>query len=80
MCKWGDTVDLLVPVPAHLSHTGELYWKTAAVDACLAPVVQAFNNIGIFTAGCCCGHGKEFGSIILHDGRELKLISKGERG
>lgn len=71
MCKWGTTKDLLVPIPAHLSHTGEFRWDTKPVDSCLADIVQALNDAGVYTAGCCCGHGQRPGSIILHDGREL---------
>lgn len=74
MCRHGDTVLLLVPIPAHLSHTGEFRWDYKAIDACIAPIVEALNNAGIYTANCCCGHGEYVGSILLHDGRELVVI------
>lgn len=73
MCAWGDSVDLLVPIPAHLSHTGKFRWDMKGVDRCLAPIVQALNNAGIYTANCCCGHGRGDGVIVLHDGRELVI-------
>jgi hypothetical protein len=41
------------------------------VDACLADVVLALNKGGVATTASCCGHGKESGSILLRDGREL---------
>lgn len=44
---------------------------TVGVDACIADIVQALNDAGIETAGCCCGHGNGDGSIILGDGRVL---------
>lgn len=73
MCEWGNTKMLRVLVPAHLSHTGVSYWAVKPIDACLAGIVEVLNAAGIYTACCCCGHGKKTGSIILHDGRELLM-------
>ena len=67
---------LNVPIPAHLSHTGIFRWDAKPVDACIAPIVQALNDAGIYTANSCCGHGKSDGSIVLHDGRELIIRDK----
>jgi hypothetical protein len=75
MCKHGKEVVLKVPVPAVLSSTGELRWDDKAVDSCIALIVQALNDAGIYTSGCCCGHGKSDGNIILHDGREIIIKS-----
>lgn len=72
MCEHGDTVDVLVPIPADLSHTGEDRMALKPIDRCIAPIVRALNEAGIFTRSCCCGHGK-IGSIALQDGRELVL-------
>lgn len=74
MCKHGNEVVLLVPIPANLSHTGKFRWCRKGVDSCIAPIVQALNDAGIYTSGCCCGHGKEEGTIFLHDGRILKIL------
>lgn len=71
MCQWGDTVILSVFIPANLSYTGMARWDYKPIDRCLAPIVSALNSAGIYTASCCCGHGKEAGEIILHDGRKL---------
>lgn len=71
MCEWNDTVPLYVPIPADLSYTGEFRWDWKQVDRCLVPLVDALNKAGIYTASCCCGHGKGDGIIALHDGREL---------
>lgn len=73
MCDWGDTINLRVPIPAHLSHTGKARWDTKPIDRCIAPLVDALNKAGIYTASCCCGHGLGNGSILLHDGRELVI-------
>ena len=73
MCKWGNEVILRVPIPANLSHTGEFRWENKGVDACIADIVDALNTAGIYTANCCCGHGKHDGEIILHDGRVLVI-------
>ena len=75
MCEWGTNVNLIVPIPAHLSYTGKFRWDEKAVDSCIADIVQALNDAGIYTANCCCGHGECDGVITLHDGRGLRLIN-----
>lgn len=77
MCEHGTYTMLRVPIPAHLSHTGQFRWDYKAVDSCIAPIVEALNTAGIYTAGCCCGHGENSGSIILHDGREIVINKRG---
>ena len=77
MCKHGTLTDCLVPIPAELSHTGEFRWEIKGVDSCIAPIVNALNAGGVYTAGCCCGHGETPGSILLHDGRELTITESG---
>jgi hypothetical protein len=42
-------------------------------DPCIAPLVKALNDAGIRTIASCCGHGKDNGSVILADGRELLI-------
>ncbi len=71
MCRWGTDTLLWVLIPAELSHTGEAFWAKRGVDACIADLVQALNDAGIYTSQSCCGHGKGDGLISLHDGREL---------
>jgi len=71
MCERGNYVILLVPIPGYLSGTGEFRWAYKEVDSCIAPIVRALNDAGIYTSGCCCGHGEMRGSIGLHDGRFL---------
>lgn len=78
MCQWGNDVVLSVPIPANLSHTGEFRWDEKGIDACIAPIVKALNDAGIYTASCCCGHGKEDGVIHLQDGRVLIIRTKEE--
>lgn len=74
MCKHGDETTCRVLMPATLSHTGEPRWCDKGIDTCLAPLVDALNAAGIYTANCCCGHGAGGGSIMLHDGRELLIV------
>jgi hypothetical protein len=73
MCKHGEEILLSVPIPAELSHTGEMRWEIKGVDRCIAAIVHALNAEEIYTAGCCCGHGEGDGEIILHDGRTLVI-------
>lgn len=75
MCEWGDKVEMEVTVPAYLSNTGEAKKKRTGIDACIAPIVKALNDAGILTAASCCGHGSGTGSIVLHDGLELQVVT-----
>ena len=77
MCDWGETVILSVVMHPDNSHTGKLRRARKGVDKCIAPIVKALNDAKIYTRASCCGHGKQDGSIILHDGREL--IIKGAK-
>ena len=73
MCTWGTDVILRVPIPAHLSHTGEFRWDDKGVDSCITPLVAGLIERRVYTANSCCGHGKGPGSIILHDGQKLTV-------
>lgn len=68
-------VPVPVMIPADLSHTGESYIAIKPIDACLADVVRRLNagTTQPVTSGCCCGHGKSRGTILLHDGRILTV-------
>ena len=74
MCEKLNTVDCLVPISHDLAYDGRFRWDTIAIDSCLAPMVNALNRAGIFTASCCCGHGEVAGHIWLHDGRILVIL------
>lgn len=52
-------------------------WHTVAIDECIAPIVDALNQAGALTVASCCGHGKQPGSIVLRDGRELTIAIEG---
>jgi hypothetical protein len=75
MCKYGNNILLRVPIPANLSYTKKSRWEEKGIDRCIAPIIQALNDAGIYTASCCCGHGKGDGTIILHDGRILTIFN-----
>lgn len=61
MCEWGTTERMIA--------SGRLI----DVDSCIAGLVYALNEGGIQTVASCCGHGKCLGSIVLADGRELRI-------
>ena len=73
MCKYGDEVLMFVPIPAELSYTGNFRWDWKKIDRCISDIVKALNDAEIYTANCCCGHGKTEGNIILHDGRVITI-------
>jgi hypothetical protein len=74
MCEWGTNIKLRVPISAKLNHTEKMRRAIKDIDACIAPIVNALNKAGILTASCCCGHGKEYGHIWLHDNRVLIIL------
>jgi len=74
MCKQGTEIVLNVPIPHDLAWNGTPHWSNKTIDNCIAPLVQALNNAGIYTASCCCGHSEELGHIWLQDGRVLIIL------
>jgi hypothetical protein len=58
-------------IEADHSYTGEGRDKLVGVDACIADLVTALYPL---TAGSCCGHGQTAGSILLYDGRVLRVF------
>jgi tRNA(Phe) wybutosine-synthesizing methylase Tyw3 len=69
-----------VTILAHLSHDGQEHTAIKGVDACIADLVRALNAGGVVTtSSCCCGHGRTDGSILLADGRELRLAARQEK-
>lgn len=73
MCEWGDNEIVRVKIPADLSHSGKTYWKDVGIDRCIAPIVRALQGGGVDMRASCCGHGKYQGTIVLADGRVLRI-------
>jgi len=73
MCLKGDGVLLKVPIVPEGGPAGRLNWVYMPIDRCLSDIIQAFNDRGIYTQSCCCGHGERAGIIFLQDGRVLML-------
>lgn len=74
MCEHGDTVSLMVPIPAGLAFDGVARWGAKPIDRCIVGIVAALNDVGVLTASSCCGHGRMPGSIVLQDGRTLMVL------
>lgn len=71
MCRRGTDALVKLNRPRPVSGRAE-----TLVDACIAPLVQALNDAGVETLGCCCGHGREPGSVLFYqdgEARELRL-------
>lgn len=61
MCTWGTDKEII------LNRSREFTGRVViAVDACIAEDVQRINDLGIWTLGCCCGHGKYFPHVLIH--------------
>jgi len=78
MCKWGTDIPLNVFIPAALSHTDHDRFDAKPIDACIAPLVQALNDIGWTTVASCCGHGERPAEIKLLDGRSIIILGEGD--
>lgn len=66
MCEWGNTKTLMI--------AGRL----RDIDLCIYPFVKMMNDNGYETIACCCGHGKQPGSIIYNDNgteREIRIMT-----
>lgn len=66
MCEWGNTVVV------------EIDGIPRDIDKCIVPIICALNSAGLKTIASCCGHGKQPGSIVLADGREIRIFDKYE--
>lgn len=80
MCKWGQTEGVTMRImmepdgacgpPVLLK---DPYWEERPVDRCIADIVRGLQEGPVYTLQSCCGHGKDFGSIWLVDGRTLYI-------
>ena len=70
MCDEHSSV--LVEIPT-ASERGE-HGRQRGIDGCIAPLIDALNQGGVATVASCCGHNKRPGSIVLADGRELRIF------
>ena len=71
--RCGST-SVVVRVPARLSHTGKARFAEKPIDTCIADLVKALTEAGVYTDQSCCCHGEGIdgtGVITLADGRKL---------
>lgn len=68
MCQWNNTKAIFIDN------------RIIDVDSCIADLVDALNKCGLKTVASCCGHGKQPGTILLKDGREVRIFSSWEDG
>lgn len=61
MCKWGKYKKVKLCKPRENSGRIKIY-----VDSCISKLVQELNNHGVHTEGCCCGHFKGDGEILIN--------------
>ncbi len=63
MCKWGTDTKIKL-------YSG----KVIKIDSCLKEIIEAMDKFGVKTVGCCCGHGKSRGSIMIDNERKDGLF------
>lgn len=52
MCTWGTDQEITIE-------------RRVFVDACIADLIVELNRQGVYTTGCCCGHGKGPGTATI---------------
>lgn len=52
MCKWGTDREITIERRVH-------------VDSCIADKIVELNRQGVYTTGCCCGHGEAPASATI---------------
>ena len=60
MCEWNNQV--ILKAPDFVKKEGR---ETVCIDECIAPTIQKLWEYGIETEGCCCGHGKDYCTLII---------------
>lgn len=63
MCEWGT--DKVIRVIRRNNADIPDGWHSMAVDSCIADYVQVMNLRRIITVGCCCGHGRGPGEVLI---------------
>lgn len=63
MCQWGTTKLIQVIRRNHDDYPDGRH--EVGADACIADYVQAMNDKGIVTVGCCCGHGNAPPTVLV---------------
>ena len=61
MCKYNTLKTITLAYPRKNSDRTRIF-----VDKCIAPLIQLLNKYKIHTLGCCCGHDKGEGGILIH--------------
>jgi len=62
MCEWGN-IELINGIN---------------IDKCIVSIVKGLHHANLKTIASCCGHGKQPGSVVLDDGREILIFSEYE--
>jgi hypothetical protein len=58
-------INVRVTIPADLSYTHRERLADKGIDFCIASIVKALEDGGVFMRGSCCGHGGGIGDIHL---------------
>jgi len=74
MCNPGSNEIVRVPIKFSFA-TGKAKWGKRNIDSCMVPIIKALNKGGIYTNGCCCGHGEKHGAVELWGGGVLVIVN-----
>ncbi len=71
---------IALPIPEHMKEINGGFYTSKThvyIDLCLVEEIQNLWSKGIHTFGCCCGHGKQNGSVLVPKKQESEMLSMG---
>lgn len=52
------------------------FTKKVCIDACIVDQIKMLWNNGVWTGGCCCGHGRGNPSVAIENSKDAKLAKE----
>ena len=71
MCKWNTYKNIKLAYPRENSGR-----TIVPIDKCISNLIEIMNKHKIHTRGCCCGHNKAEGSILI-DSDSYRILDSG---
>jgi hypothetical protein len=72
MCKARNCIEVKLPDWV-CTERGQ---RTAMIDSCIVGVIKRLWFHRINTLGCCCGHGKNYRSVVIGDNENVNEVAK----
>jgi len=73
MCRWGEFEEVMVPIHPAVSNKKMLTWRKRKIDRCISSLIKDMNNNYLYTTGSNCGHGTDYGCVVLWTGNKVSI-------